>query len=414
MIEGPHATELEAGKGERMSRSEQSQDSSMDEILASIRKIISDDEPESPDADILNAALDGYSGAAARAPESYMGDLTRALASDPAPRPADDDIFDEAPPAPGYARRMSEALAEAIQAPQMAPAPVFVPEPVDDDADLFEAGTGPAEEPEEAEPIEALEIAIETAREDEEEVVAELDDPISLGPEIELVDEVVEAVDASDLEQAAPAETGAAPSAVAAMPVASPAVSKALAPPPPPPPPVSVEAGPAIDELPPVEAAALVEAQAPIDPVPPAEAMAPADLPVSKIAIASEPPAVAETMDVAPLVSDEVQSVEAAPASLPEITDPTLASTGADEPPAMVETPVEPVASAEASPVADPGAPAIKDPPPAAGAPAVSEDVMAQLLKPMLKEWLDANMPRIVAKAMGEGGKPDADTPQAG
>lgn len=124
--------------------------------------------------------------------------------------------------------------------------------------------------------------------------------------------------------------------------------------------------------------------------------------------------------------------------SKPEITPPAPAPRAADPVPAApVIKPVAPAPAAKtAPPKVDPPAPApalpiaaaiaaaanppIAAPPPAAPSPAAVlpasvrtlEDSVAELLRPMLRQWLDANMPRIVERALqvelAEGVKPTA------
>lgn len=420
-----------------MSRSEQLHDASMDEILASIRKIITDDGAEAPDADALgHAALDDFreAGAALASPQpshNYMGDLTRALAAAPAPIAADDDIFDEAgpAPAPGYAKRVSDALAEAIRAPQAAQpsGPVPADTALQDDTDLFEPEGPPLEADAVLDVVAPLED--DTVAEIEEEIVAELDDPISLGPEIELVDEPVAPVEAAVAESAAveaeaPVQTEVdRPEAV---------VAAAPPPPPPPPPPVlsalveeaaASNAGTAAEAVATTatrvlenttehtsEAAASVVAQAlgevspqtRDDTAPSIAEAASATVVDAGLSVAAAVSEVADEAATEATSESLAQSLEAEAAALvEEIAAPSVAdaaevvSASADVPPEMPMPEGAPAAAQSPEP----------------GAPLVPDDMMAAMLKPMLKEWLDANMPRIVAKAMGgkgEGAAPES------
>ncbi len=78
--------------------------------------------------------------------------------------------------------------------------------------------------------------------------------------------------------------------------------------------------------------------------------------------------------------------------------------------PAPVATPV-PAAAPAAVPVSQPVATA------APAAPAgvqTLEDTVARLLRPMLRQWLDDNMPRIVEKAFKEELAAQAPRPKSG
>ncbi len=418
-----------------MSRSEQLHDASMDEILASIRKIITDDEPDQPSEDAFSAsAIDEFREASAalarnRPSGGYMHDLTRALAGDAPVAAADDDIFDDGRSQPAHSVP-ERALEDEFDA-----APVALAPPPADDEDLFEA------EPELAPVLEASAGPPVAANEEDEEIIEDLSDPIMLGPEIELVEEAPEApVAVAPVEPEAATETAAlepdVPASVAQEPVAPIAeivvsapvieVPVAAAPPPPPPPPPVVSAiveeaaawvadvateavadvaeaqtesiaegaadvvaeTPVLDASPIVEAAAEAIAEtaveAAVEPgIPAVEAMVvPAVEAVTEIAM--EPVAQSLEAKAAALVEEIMASVPEAVVAAEVLAPQTIEAAPADESAPEVDQPAQPIA-----------APSL-----------VPDDMMAAMLKPMLKEWLDANMPRIVAKAMG--GKDEA------
>ena len=104
---------------------------------------------------------------------------------------------------------------------------------------------------------------------------------------------------------------------------------------------------------------------------------------VSKDAVAA-PASVAKA-----LAPDEARApaVESKPALIPK--RPDSAPQGAAAP-----LPVSEPAKVQATPVSQPAAPA------SPSGVRTLEDTVADLLRPMLREWLDANMPRIVEKAL--------------
>jgi cell pole-organizing protein PopZ len=347
-----------------MSRSEQLHDPSMEEILAAIRKIITDDGPVSPDADAFaSAAIDEFREATAALargrPGGYMSDLTRALAGEPPLVSADDDI-----------------LASATAAPT---------QPASDD-DLFETETVSADAP-------ALVLAGE-----DEEIIEDLGDPIMLGPEIELVEEP-EAADSAAQEAHAATEVGSEPATD--EPPMGEAVEAASLPPPPPP----------VVSMPEAEAVPSPAAE------PVAEAAKAAEGDIEPADAAQGAPVVDETAaadaDLAPIVgadgASEEPEADAGAAAEADTAEPAVAAETveaaiAEDPPAAVadsaSDTVEASAGTSAETAADGTTPASS--PSSGSSPLASEEMMAAMLKPMLKEWLDANMPRLVAKAMGD------------
>lgn len=420
-----------------MSRSEQLHDASMEEILASIRKIITDDEPDQPSEDAFSAnAIDEFREASAalarnRPSGGYMHDLTRALAGEAPAVAADDDIFDDSGPEP------DSVLPESSLEDEPDAAPVsFVPPPSDDE-DLFET------EPEPAPVVEATAEPLAAASEEDEEIIEDLGDPIMLGPEIEFVEDEQDApvaaapgvsevaAEAAALEPdiaASVVEEPAAPISVAAA--SEPVIETPItaAPPPPPPPPVvsaivekaaaSVAdvATEAVADVPEAQTETIAEAAAEVvtetsvlDASPIAEAAAEAIAETAvEAAVGPEIPAIEAVAESAAEAVTEIamesvaQSLEAKAAALVEEFAAPVPEVAA-----AAEVPVP--ETVDAAPAAE-SAPEVNQPSqPAAGPSLVPDDMMAAMLKPMLKDWLDANMPRIVAKAMG--GKDESAAP---
>jgi cell pole-organizing protein PopZ len=152
--------------------------------------------------------------------------------------------------------------------------------------------------------------------------------------------------------------------------------------------PMPVPAAPVAQEPKAVE----IKAASPVPAVP-----TPADVP-KPVAVT---PAVKVKVEAAPAAAKPV-----APASTqPTEAAPTLASAAAAVPaPAVTATPA--IAAAAAAKSAEPAKAPPATPAPAAGNAALAlgvqtmEDTVAELLRPMLRQWLDTNMPRIVEKAL--------------
>ncbi|MEZ5924548.1 MAG: DUF2497 domain-containing protein [Hyphomicrobiaceae bacterium] len=411
-----------------MSRSEQLPDAHMEEILASIRKIISDEEPEAFDSGPLEDFAEVSTMLARDTGGGYMHDLTRALAG---PRPAagamDEEILDAgASNGPVEAEEFEDEPAEM----RAAPVPMADDLPLEDDGDdLFE------DEMLEAAPPEAAAVAVEPeplldSANPDDEIVLDLEDPISLGPELELAE---------------PAEVEAAGPSTAAAAEEAPTIAVA---PPPPAPVIESEvddAEPHSTSEPVEEAAASIEQPsepAALETAPVTTAAEPAGATSTEtadvaLAVSERPDVVAETMaqEDATDASESETATETGAAPMPESAMSSEAPVTTDEPePARNELESDVDASADGvAPVSsavearsdgqvmgeghadEPAADfASAEAPVPSAAPAltalpVGDDLMAAMLKPMLKEWLDANMPRIVAKAMG--GKDEPETP---
>ena len=148
----------------------------------------------------------------------------------------------------------------------------------------------------------------------------------------------------------------------------------------------------------PIEVPAVVDATALAAPVelPEATVLAQAE-PPGGVVFVPEPAPVEATIFAAASSDPEPEPV---PEPLPEI-------------PAMTQAPVmawlpEPVAQELSIPQvhidSQPSAQAAQPPVPMLSSPAprTMEDTITELLKPMLRDWLDANMPRIIEKAMAK------------
>lgn len=396
-----------------MSRSEQLHDTSMDEILASIRKIITDDGQEAPDPDAFaSAALDDFRevGAVLARGRSggYMHDLTQALVGAPLSQNQDDDILDRETPDEAYTLAASTVV-DSPSAPAPQPVAAAGASVQDDDDDLF------LSQPVVAAPAPLVVAAPVTVETDDDDIIEDLGEPIMLGPEVELV-EPVEAMNPAAVAVVAVTEPVAgAPSKASAAPAAAIEVAPQVietAPPPPPPvvgAPVDETGAPSemIAETP--EAAEAVAAESA------AKVVAEPTLADARPAIEEPPSAVQPAAEAAPAEANTPSQAAASEA------EPVAAEVTADpEPPVVAETrnaeaATEDIATSE--PAVEAAPPSLADAAPTTETapstlqPIASEEVMAAMLKPMLKEWLDTNMPGIVAKAMG--GKDDTGTPSA-
>lgn len=170
------------------------------------------------------------------------------------------------------------------------------------------------------------------------------------------------------------------------------------------------------DPLPP-PAAAPVSRPLPQEFNPP-QAFTPVALPAAAAAVAEQLSKVVSPAEPAPVAPEPVpQPVAVAPVARKPDPEPAPIDghaaavaaliNGADlaDPPVEVETPAKaseldpaldaPVATAEPRPEG-----AAADVPPVSAAPRSLEDAVAEMLRPMLKQWLDDNMPAIVEKAL--------------
>lgn len=109
-------------------------------------------------------------------------------------------------------------------------------------------------------------------------------------------------------------------------------------------------------------------------------------------AAADAPPVAEEVISLGTL--DEMEAPIAAEPEAPRIVSEELAPVAPPEAPAALPVAAAPAPAPETAIVAAPAAMALPLPVRSL------EDTVAELLKPMLREWLDSNMPRIIAKAL--------------
>jgi cell pole-organizing protein PopZ len=123
------------------------------------------------------------------------------------------------------------------------------------------------------------------------------------------------------------------------------------------------------------------------------------------------------TVDEAPAQSDPAQPAAATPPAAEEAMTPPPASTTPPTAAVAAATLAASEAGTEGAPAPTPAADSgPSEPPPTAhvAGSRTLEDTVSELLRPMLRDWLDANMPRIVEKAVKgelanyETGKPKA------
>ena len=343
-----------------MSRTETAPNSSMEEILASIRRIISEDTapppafaPEPPRrtsslAGEVVSPLARAAGATTPSPISIGVPLREVKTAPPVAALVadveDDDILDLDASYTAVTKRPVAAL-------EPAPAP---PVPIEAEPPPAAATPAPAPQLAEVAPVATAPVLDQLP----------IDELLQPEPDTEPVIEL------------------AAPIVQPVIPVPEPAASPAA------------------------EAVAIPFAR----PEPVAEAAAPAfaQAPVDVVAEAAVPPAAVEQVPVALEIA--VAPVEAAPPVVAEAAPaPTPEIAIAPEPVAEAHAPATepipafaPVATELAAP-----APIVLAPPIAAAqaVPRTMEDMVAEMLRPMLRDWLDTNMPRIVEKAMTKDGK---------
>lgn len=342
-----------------MSRTDTTQDSSMEEILASIRRIISED-----------------AGPAQFAPEPARKPAAASTAA-PVARPIDFGALQT----PAFPRQITPTVRPAAAIAPVAPRPVAVTSPVidsaaSDDDDILDLDASyaaitrrPSVEPAAPAPTLALvrdAIVAEPAKAAVETVAAPvepapLDELLQPDPDpiAEPLATVTEELPAAILEPPAPVSM---PAYVAALDISEPLRAESVLPLP----------SPAAEVAHPVAA----------EPELPAVADAVA-LPADVLA-ALEP-------IVAPAV--EVPTAELSPAA-------AMAEAVVQAAPEIAAPPVPVFAVAEAAPALAPIAS-----PPLAAAQATArtmEDMVAEMLRPMLRDWLDNNMPRIIEKTIGK------------
>ncbi len=327
-----------------MSSSEQAPEPTMDEILASIRKIISDDEPgETPQPEAASSMPDpadpgALADTAMPAEDGLAEDLANALndsqvVADLGAEEADDildltQIVENQPQAP-QVDALQAALGDAVEAPAPQEAPG---EPVESVGDL--------------------DIASVLAEAGVQDTVA--DNPAE--PQAPAGDDPVAAQAQGD-EVAAPVTEDAS-------------ISEALS---------ALEAQPG---EPVAEAAPQPETSAPEATEQPAVADVPETPEIPEAAVAVEAPA---QEDASYETGDDMM------AEAPVEDAAALASALDEAAPASEAEPVEDTAPAEEQDMGEAAQAA-----PAGGAGKTLEDSVKELLRPMLREWLDDNMERIV------------------
>jgi cell pole-organizing protein PopZ len=418
-----------------MSSSEQASEPTMDEILASIRKIISDDGPGAEGAPQPEAAAPEP---AAPAGDGLAEDLANALNDTPAPVEEPDDILDLTQIVEGHpqaAEPQTEApQGDALQAvlgdmPEEPAAPEPMPAPevaqgdqgenvgdVNIEALLAEAGVQDTV-------VEAPSEPQAPSGDDLSAMIGHLDDSAAPEAEEASISEALSAMTPLDDTAAPEAEEASISEALSAMtplddtaaPEAEEAsISEALS-----------AMTPQADE--PVAEAALDAAMAEIA-MPEVEAAAAAAAPMEAGLNAGEltPEVIEQAAPVAesPELADipEVPDVSEAVAEAPiqedasfEISEEVMAdATQIAEPVSEPEVPVE-AAAALAAVIEEPAAAESPEPAeeqvskevvevaPASSEGKTLEDSVKDLLRPMLREWLDDNMERIVQSEVASG-----------
>lgn len=149
----------------------------------------------------------------------------------------------------------------------------------------------------------------------------------------------------------------------------------------------------------PATVSAVVAAPAPLPP--PSSTLSPSPAPAEPVALSVEPPKAetrtepaVETAVAAPPVTPAVTKEEPIPAVAAAAAPATQAAEAppAAAPAALKEAPKE---AAPVEPAAVPQPAAAADP-----APRTLEDVVADMVRPMLEKWIGENMPRIIEKAL--------------
>jgi cell pole-organizing protein PopZ len=376
-------------RNSQMSSSEQASEPTMDEILASIRKIISDDGPGAEGAPQPEAAA---LEPAAPAGDGLAEDLANALNDTPAPVEEPDDILDLTQIVEGHpqaAEPQTEApQGDALQAvlgdmPEEPAAPEPMPAPevaqgdqgenvgdVNIEALLAEAGVQDTV-------VEAPSEPQAPSGDDLSAMIGHLDDTAAPEAEEASISEALSAMTPQADEPVAEAALDAAMAEIA-MPEVE-AAAAAAAP---------MEAGLNAGELTPE----VIEQAAPV-----AESPELADIP--------EVPDVSEAVAEAPIqedasfeISEEVMADAtqiAEPVSEPEVPVEAAAALAA-----VIE---EPVAAESPEPAEEQVSKEVVEAAPASSEGKTLEDSVKDLLRPMLREWLDDNMERIVQSEVASG-----------
>ncbi len=341
------------------------QERGMDEILASIRRII-DEDPITPRH---RAGVVEPSGAAG------LPHVSRGT-QPPAPTAAaDDDVLAEllAPEAEPSPPRADEApiVQTVAHAPAVGTREVAVIRDASGEVEIKSAVAVPPV----AVPavVVVAGVAIESA---------------PLGHEILSADNVLAAL-ARGLAEPAPV--------AAAAPAAEPIVQSAIAAPP--------SAGPPAAHR--IETSTASAVVAPLN-TPPEAAASPAEAVAAAVAAVAAVNAVAVQTGtrpreaVAPEAAPELSVTESPPALVPPLEVPTALSalapsrTAGLPPPEVAASAASVPARAPQQPAAPPSTELVRQPP-------VSfEDAISGMLRPMLRDWLDDNMPRMVEKALKE------------
>jgi len=334
-----------------MSRTDSVQDSSMEEILASIRRIISEDAGPAP-----------FGGEPSRKPVA------------PAARPID---FGAPPPLPSFAREMARPPVAAAVKPAL---PMMASRP-------FEVAPPPP-----------APVASAVASDDDD--ILDLD--ASYTAATHRATPFAASVPAPQLAIVREASPAVMPVPVPAPPTVEQPIDELLQPDPDPEVVVAAEPVAEAQAEPVVETVVTTHVQQ-IDisepvrwqPMPEATATLLESMPAAAVS-----PQATERAEVEPITPIQV---DVAPIAV-ESGNETL-STPKIETAAGVFSPAAAMAEAVVQAISEPAqVSAIAAPPLAAAqsAPRTMEDMVAEMLRPMLREWLDSNMPRIIEKTLAK------------
>jgi len=328
----------------------------MEEILASIRRIISDDESSTAQPAPASASQQGdesVEAPEAEADERLVSDIARVL-SDTAPAVEDEeDILDLTAELGGPEAVEEVELVETLEVEAVSPEPAIAPPPVAAEAPQPEAP------PPEAPPPEALPPEAEAP-------ATAPQPPLSASEEA-----------ASALDRAIAAlRAGQVPTSVAEF-MPSPEPDASMAPEP--------EAASEPEAVPELEAA----------PEPVAEtAPEPEPVPEPEVVLEAEPDVTSEF--AAEVIVEETVTIEALPAEGEEEAEE-------EDPGATEETsfwPASPAPLVEREPQTARGNGGKHSASPLGSSDKTLEDSVKDLLRPMLKQWLDENMPRVLTAAL--------------
>jgi cell pole-organizing protein PopZ len=396
-------------RNSQMSSSEQASEPTMDEILASIRKIISDDGPGAEGAPQPEAAAPEP---AAPAGDGLAEDLANALNDTPAPVEEPDDILDLTQIVEGHpqaAEPQTEApQGDALQAvlgdmPEEPAAPEPMPAPevaqgdqgenvgdVNIEALLAEAGVQDTV-------VEAPSEPQAPSGDDLSAMIGHLDDSAAPEAEEASISEALSAMTPLDDTAAPEAEEASISEALSAMtPQADEPVAEA-----------ALDAAMAEIAMPEVEAAAAAPVEAGLNAgeltpevieqaAPVAESPELADIP--------EVPDVSEAVAEAPIQEDASFEIsEEVMADATQIAEPVSEPEVPVEAAALAAVIEEPVAAESPEPAEEQVSKEVVEVAPASSEGKTLEDSVKDLLRPMLREWLDDNMERIVQSEVASG-----------